>query len=141
MYNIGLPLRNMRVSAIFHENSLNSLSYLAEIEKDNWNKIVNRIQGANTVKSAEALYSRPKELPYMFKDWKEYSEHLFDTILTEDMKPVFKKGIEQRWKTYLRKLERRETPNEDKQSFWKVVCNEYLRNDFCFTLLNNFLIK
>ena len=141
MYNIGLPLRNMRVSSIFHENSLNSLGYLAELEKDNWNKVVNRIQGANTVKSAEALYSRPKELPYMFKDWKEYSEHLFDTILTEDMKPVFKKGVEQRYQTYLRKLERRETPNEDQDGFWKVACNEYLRNDFCFTLLNNFLIK
>lgn len=143
MYNIGLPTVKMRVSSLFHENSVGTFHYLAELERDNWNKVVKRIYGANTYKTSEDFYRCPDNLPYMFKSWREYSEHIFDKLVADEMKPTFEKAIKKKWERY-NHLVNKYNPDlhKDKEdSFWKVVINTYLKNDFCFTLLNNFIIS
>ena len=142
MYNLGLPTTAMRVSALFHENSINSFSYLSEVEKDNWNKIVNRIYGANTYKNAKGVYECPAELPYMFSSWREYSEHLLENIVNDDKRESYRAEVARCWEWYLtsvNKFKDQHGLKDDK--FWRVVVTTYLKNDFVFTILRNFLIS
>lgn len=141
MYNLGLPTSSMRVSALFHENSINSFSYLAEVEKDNWNKIVNRIYGANTYKNAKAIYKCPDTLPYMFSSWREYSEHLLENIVNDDMREFYREEVEKNWRWYLKNVNKFKDQHGAKDNqYWQVVVSTYLKNDFCLTLIRNFLI-
>ncbi len=45
MYQHGVPIRNMRVSHLHHEEAVGTLKYLQEIEPQTWEKLTRRIQG------------------------------------------------------------------------------------------------
>ena len=142
MYNIGLPTTAMRVSSLFHENSIGSFGYLAELERDNWNKIVNRIYGANTFKNAKAIYECPKELPYMFQSWREYSEYLLENLVNDDKREFYREEVDKAWKWFQKSVNKFKDQKGSKDNhFWQVVVSTYLKNDFCLTLLRNFLIS
>lgn len=142
MYNVGVPTSSMRVSALFHENSINSFSYLAEVEKDNWNKIVNRVYGANTYKNAKGVYQCPEQLPYMFQSWREYSEHLLENLVNDDMREFYRTEVEKNWKWFLANVNKFKDQHGTKDDkFWQTVVTTYLKNDFCLTILRNFLIS
>lgn len=83
MYQHGTPVRNMRVSNVHHETSINSLLFLQELEPVTWDRIVERVQGVNAVSKAGPTYQIPERLPFMFRDWREYRDHLV-TNLIED---------------------------------------------------------
>lgn len=140
MYGIGLSTKDMRVSSLFHENSIGSFTYLAQIERENWNRITNRIIGANTVKTSMQLYKAPNELPYMFKTWKEYAIHLFNTIITEDMRPMYHKKITQ-FEIKAKEKAKKQKDESLMETFWVTVVNTLLRNDYVFTQIINFMVR
>jgi len=84
MYQYGIDLMKMRVSNVHHETAIASLTFLQEVEPDTWNRITERVQGVNAVSRAWDVYKCPDELPYMFKDWLEYRDHLLNNLITDE---------------------------------------------------------
>jgi len=83
MYRYGAPLRKMRVSCFHHEDSIGSTDYLQEIEPDTWEKAVQRLPGLNSVAhTAQDQWKEIQELPFMFRDWDEYLDHLIEKLVT-----------------------------------------------------------
>jgi len=77
MYQYGYHIQDMRVSNLHHETAVKHLRFMQEIEPVTWEKLTRRMKGINTVKQLKQLASQtPKELPWMFSDWKEYRDFL-----------------------------------------------------------------
>jgi predicted phosphoadenosine phosphosulfate sulfurtransferase len=83
MYQYGTPVREMRVSNVNHETAVKSLYYLREIEPQTWNRITSRLAGTNTAMQMKSdAFNAPKELPFMFSDWREYRDYLLEHLVT-----------------------------------------------------------
>lgn len=134
-YRHGVPVKDMRVSNVHHETAIQSLMLIQEIEPKTWERIVQRIDGANTIKHIKKnAFVCPKELPPMFKDWEEYAVYLANNIIQEEkyksmmlhkiehMKPVYGEGL-------------------IAHDFWKTVINTILSSDWDFTKLSNWKIS
>lgn len=80
MYQYGLPLMKMRVSAIHHETAVNTLMYVHELEAETWERVQARLMGVNAAKQLQSQFLAPKELPWMFSDWKEYRDYLLEKM-------------------------------------------------------------
>ena len=135
MYRYGnVSVKDMRVSNLHHETAIQSLMMVQEIEPETWNKVAKKIEGANTIKHIQKnSFACPKELPYMFEDWKEYALYLSEKLIPEE---------EFRNKLY-KKIESniifdQETSFRD---FWKAIINTILSSDFDFTKLHNYTIS
>jgi predicted phosphoadenosine phosphosulfate sulfurtransferase len=91
-YNHGVPLPNMRVSNVHHETAVGTLFYMQEIEGDTYQRLTQRIAGIDMAgKMGKADYF-PKQLPFMFKDWREYRDFLLDKLIDNpDWKIGFQK--------------------------------------------------
>lgn len=134
MYRHGLKLNDMRISNLHHETAIQSLLIVQEIEPDTWNRVAKKIEGANTIKHIQKESFRcPKELPYMFKDWKEYAFHLAENLIPEE---------EFRNKLY-KQIERTSIFDQETSfvGYWKVIINTILSSDFDFTKLKNYTIS
>lgn len=134
MYNHGVKIKDMRISNLHHETAIQSLMIVQEIEPETWNKVAKRIEGANTIKHlATNSFACPKELPYMFEDWREYAIHLVENVIQEETnkEKMFKK-INQYEDLYSSEL--------ISSNFWRVIINTILSSDFDFTKLHNWLI-
>jgi predicted phosphoadenosine phosphosulfate sulfurtransferase len=96
LYSLGYSARNMRVSSVCHESSIQSLIHLSEIEPDTWQRITARLAGANTIKVLKGdSFKCPDKLPYMFKDWYEYRDHLFDNLVEDENKKQMANTLKQ----------------------------------------------
>jgi len=84
MYQYGTPVSEMRVSNVTHETAVKSLYFLQEVEGDLWSRLTQRLKGVNTAKHLQGDGECPHELPYMFKNWKEYRNYLLETLITND---------------------------------------------------------
>jgi predicted phosphoadenosine phosphosulfate sulfurtransferase len=82
-YQYGVPVLDMRVSNVHHETAVHSLKFLQEIEPETWNRITARVSGVNAVSQARETYEVPKELPFMFPNWKEYRDYLLEHLITD----------------------------------------------------------
>jgi len=132
MYQHGITVQNMRISNLHHETSIQNLLLVQEIEPQTWNKIVDRIDGASSIKHIKLnSFTCPKELPYMFADWEEYAYYLAENIIQEDKyrKQLFSK-IEAKKGIYI--------GDNIKHQFWRVIINTILSSDFDFTKIANF---
>jgi predicted phosphoadenosine phosphosulfate sulfurtransferase len=83
MYSKGVPIYRMRVSSFHHETSIKSLFFLQELEPDTWNRITARISGVDAAAKLNDDFYAPKELPFMFQDWREYRDHLLNNLVAE----------------------------------------------------------
>lgn len=81
-YQYGVPLRQMRVSNLHHETAVRSLFILQELEPETWERLIARLGGINTAGHLQENFYRPKTLPPMFKDWREYRDHLLENLIT-----------------------------------------------------------
>lgn len=134
-YRHGVKINEMRVSNLHHETAIQSLLIVQEIEPKTWNKLVDRIDGASAIKHIKKnSFVCPKELPYMFKDWEEYSYHLANNIIQEQKNKdeLFKK---------IDKLKELYNKNKIRDDFWKTIINTILSSDWDFTKLTNWLIS
>lgn len=132
MYRHGVSPLNMRISNLHHETAIQVLLLVQEIEPKTWNKVVDRIDGASSIKHIKNnSFTCPSELPYMFSDWKEYAMYLADNIIQEpDNRETLKKRIDKLSKIY-------DGENIEKR-FWKVIINTILSSDWDFTKIANF---
>ena len=122
MYQYGIPLQQMRVSALIHETSWHAIEMLQEFERDTYNKFVARINGVSTFNHAfDEGGVIPKDLPFAFKDWKEYRDYL----LLHITKPEYWELFKNRWK------------NQDGDEWYKVHVREIIINDIDGTINAN----
>lgn len=84
MYQYGIPVQNMRVSNVHHETAIRNLYFMQEIERDNWNRLTERISGINTAGQLKDDAFIVKTLPFMFKDWGEYRDYLLDNLILDE---------------------------------------------------------
>lgn len=82
MYQHGVPVKQMRVSHLHHEEAVGSLFYLQKIEPDTYERLTQRIQGIDTAAKMGGRDYFVSELPYMFRDWKEYRDYLLPKLIT-----------------------------------------------------------
>lgn len=127
----GIHVKSMRVSNLHHETSIESLYYLEEVEKETWNKLTARLSGINTAgKMGRDKFLKIKKLPYMFRNWVEYRDHLLENLITdEEHREVFRKRF--------KKLDDKYDFNYHKDKLTKVQINSLMANDFEGTKLIN----
>ena len=83
-YMYGVKIQQMRVSNLHHETAIRSLYMMQEIEPHNWGRLAKRLKGINTAKQGGGdLFAIPKTLPFMFRNWREYKDHLLETLVTD----------------------------------------------------------
>jgi predicted phosphoadenosine phosphosulfate sulfurtransferase len=71
----------MRISNLHHETAVSHLFTLSEIEPETWVKLTKRLQGVNTAaRLGRKDFGVPKELPFMFGDWKDYRDFLIEKL-------------------------------------------------------------
>lgn len=122
MYQYGVPSQKMRVSALIHETSWHSIEMLQEFERDTYNKFVARINGVSTFNhSFDEGGIIPKELPFAFKDWKEYRDYLLLHITKKEYWDLFIK----RWK------------DQNTEEWYKIHVKEIILNDIDGTVNSN----
>lgn len=135
MYRYGVSVKNMRISNVHHETSIQSLLLIQEIEPKTWEKISKRINGANTIKHLKKKsFTCPMNLPFMFKSWEEYGLYLIDNLvlLPENKENLLKKIIP---------MKNIYTDEEIKKNLWRAIINTVLSNDWDFTKLINFNLR
>jgi predicted phosphoadenosine phosphosulfate sulfurtransferase len=131
MYQQGVSIRDMRISNLHHETAIQNLMLVQEIEPKTWNRISNRIKGANTIKHIRGnSFKCPKKLPYMFSSWREYAYFLAEKIAGES--EYYDKLI-----STIQKYEKIYDGDNIKDMFYKKVIDTVLASDFDFTKLSN----
>jgi len=132
-YMHGVPIRSMRVSNLHHETALQVMEYLQEVEQETWVALTKRMSGINTAGKMKKDFF-VKELPFMFKDWREYRDYLTENLVqNEDHKKRFFKTWEKQDKQY-----------EDMkhiQDLHRAQINTVLTNDVDMAKLRNFTEK
>lgn len=125
-YQKGIPSRGMRVSALIHETSWKAIEVLQEFEPGTYDKFVRRVAGTS---SLNHMYDQdcetiPKELPYMFKDWKEYRDYLLVHLVKEEYWKLFR----DRWE------------GQTGEKWYMLHCKEVAINDIDGTINHNYAV-
>lgn len=122
MYQYGVPKSAMRVSALIHETSWHSIELLQEFEQKTYNRFVARVSGVSTFNHAfDEGGIIPRELPFAFRDWKEYRDYL----LVHLTQPQYHELFRNRWK------------GQDGDEWYKVHVKEIIINDIDGTINAN----
>lgn len=132
MYQYGVQVKDMRVSNLHHETALQNILLVQELEPKTWDKLASRIEETGSIKHLKSLsFSAPKDLPYMFESWYDYSNHLAKNLITDDaIKEKLRKRIESQKEYFI---------NTDVvEDYSKTVINTILASDWDFTLIGNF---
>ena len=132
MYKHGTKINDMRISNLHHETSIQALLLVQEIEPITWNKISSRIAGSNSIKHLKSeAFKCPKEIPFMFRSWKEYFEHLNNNLVKEDKyREAMLKRIE--------RLERFMINEIVEDDIYRTAIKTILSSDWDFTKMINF---
>lgn len=122
-YQYGIPKSKMRVSALIHETAWKSVEILQEFEPKTYDKFTKRIDGTSTINhmNDQDCDTIPEELPYMFKDWKEYRDYLLIHLVKKEYWDLFRN----RWK------------NQNTEFWYKIHCREIAINDIDGTINHN----
>ena len=80
MYQYGVNKQRMRVSALIHETAFTAIKMLQEFEPETYNRYVRRVSGTSSMNHSFDM-TGPGDLPFMFKDWKEYRDYLLANII------------------------------------------------------------
>ena len=129
-YRYGVPIQQMRVSNVHHETAIKSLEFMQEIEKDTWEKITKRVQGANTIKHLKQNSYTVKKLPFMFTDWVEYRDYLLENLISGEVKDKFKKEFDYMDSAF--------SNTDVYEKGLKTCVTALLKNDYHMTVINNF---
>lgn len=133
MFTHGVKVQDMRISNLHHETAIQNLLLIQEIEPDTWNKIAERIDGANAIKHLKTdAFKCPKDLPFMFSSWREYALYLAEN-LTDDYE------FNRKLNKHIEKNSKYMVSNKVYVDFYKTIIKTILSQDFDFTKLSNFL--
>ena len=103
---------------------------MQEIEKETWDNVARRVQGANTVKQLKKDSYSVKELPPMFDDWVEYRDYLLENLVTGDIKEKFKKEFEY--------IDSAFSNTKVYKEGVKTCITALLKNDYHMTVIRNY---
>jgi predicted phosphoadenosine phosphosulfate sulfurtransferase len=135
MYQYGIAPVHMRISNLHHETAIQDLMLVQEIEPETWVRVADRIDGANTIKHLKHnSFACPAELPFMFRSWQEYAEHLIENIVQE---PANRAKVRKVMARCLAVYEHEPIRSE----MIRVVINTVLCSDWDFTKVANFEIS
>ena len=129
LYRYGVPIQNMRVSNLHHETAVHSLFILQEIEPDTYERLTARINGVDTAGKFGGEDFFVQELPFMFKDWKEYRDYLLEKLIEPERRPAFQKRFD-----WLIEYYGAAVPHE---KIYKAQVQAILVNDYHGTKLEN----
>ena len=121
----------MRVSSLHHETAVGWLFIAQEIEKETWNRLSKRLSGVSTAGRMGKTNFFVKELPYMFKDWREYRDYLTLKITSDKHRPIFEKKFDAMDATY-----KSLNPDHIKE-LHKVHVASLITGDYHFTKVGN----
>lgn len=122
MYRYGIPKKEMRVSSLIHETAYGSIKMLQEFEPQTYKKFTARVAGTSTISHAyDSGFVTPKQLPFAFKDWKEYRDYLLLHIVKPEYHSLFRKM----WK------------GQDDEGWYRVHVSQCIINDIDGTLVAN----
>lgn len=130
-YQHGIAIKSMRVSNLHHETAVEALFYLQDLDKELWNKLTKRISGIQTAgKLGRDNFFNIDKLPFMFKDWKEYRDHLLDNLITDPKHhKVFRKKFDQ--------MDEKYDFEYHIKDMHKAQIKSLLANDYEFTKITN----
>lgn len=134
-YRLGIPAYKMRVSNLNHETAVKSLYYVQEIEPKLWNKLVERMNGVDTTSKIDYKdnFMAGQTLPFMFKDWEEYTDYLLDKLVVDGEQ-------HKRFKDEFTKCREKLFGSEKLiTKLHKTEIASILANDWTFTKLHNFM--
>ena len=133
-YRYGIAPNKMRISNLHHETAVHQLYYLQEIEGETWDKLTRRLGGINQARhfTRDEMF-KIEELPYMFKTWEEYRDHLLSKFIAPEKQDVFSKKFDSMDEWY------KEMVQEQKHRLYKAQITTILMNDFEFTRITNFV--
>lgn len=135
LFSHGVKVRDMRISNLHHETAIQNLLLIQEIEPDTWNKVAERVDGSNAVKHLKgSAFKCPKELPYMFKSWKQYAIHLAENMIDDD---EFIARMNKEIKNHKKYM----ITNDVYIAFYRTIINTILSQDFDWTKFNNFTLS
>ncbi len=121
-YQYGCSKNKMRVSALIHETAWWSIQMLHEFEPKTYDRLVARCPGTSTFEHGFDENSvMPSELPFAFKDWREYRDYLLEHLVD----PKYHDMYRRRWK------------NQNTEDWYTVHVREVILNDTCGTLNQN----
>jgi predicted phosphoadenosine phosphosulfate sulfurtransferase len=130
-YAYGLPVSKMRVSNLHHETAIHSLEYAHEFERDTWNRLVERLEGVNSIKHLQnEAFMCPSSLPYMFGSWKEYRDYLLDKMVSEPHKSKMRRRFLRMDASY--------EGMKSKSILYRAQITAILVNDYYMTKIDNF---
>lgn len=124
MYRWGFPKKKMmRVSTLIHETSWHAIELLQEFEPKTYNRFCARVAGVSTFNHCfdSGTDIVPKELPFAFRDWKEYRDYLLIHIT----KPEYWDLFRNRWE------------GQDGEQWYKIHVKEVILNDIDGTVNQN----
>ena len=131
-FRYGVPVKNMRVSNYHHETALSALLYLQEAEPETWDAATRRLTGINTFGQLQKdAYVR--ELPYMFKDWDEYLEHLISHLVEN---PEYQATFRKMHRNMVNAL-----PGMDRARIAQVMAVAVCGNDLYGTTTDMFMVN
>ena len=120
-YQFGVSPMWMRCSALIHETAWHNIHGLQELEPQTYNRFCRRVAGTSTYTHAFDTEVIPKNLPFMFRDWKEYRDYLLINIV----KPEYWDLFRSRWK------------NQTGDEWYRVHVRECIVNDTYGTINHN----
>lgn len=129
MYQHGVPVQGMRVSNLHHETAVHALFFLQVVEKETYNRAVIRLKGIDTAGKVGKDDFFIKELPSMFKSWKEYRDFLVEKLIPEDKKELYYRKFASMDKKYANIV--------DISVMHKAQVSTVIINDYSFVKLNN----
>lgn len=140
MYRYGLPVKDMRVSNLHHETAVQSLLNVQEIEPETWEKLTARLDGVGAIKHMKKnAFATVDKLPYMFKDWEEYANHIIENIIQEDKnKQILKDAI---YKSKKYGIKHYNTNEHIREKYWRTIIDCVLSNDWDLTKMTNFVMR
>ena len=101
-YAYGIPINAMRVSNVHHETAVQSLFYMQELEPETYERLTQRIAGIDMAGKFGKRDYWVSELPFMFKDWREYRDYLLEKLIdNEKWREGFRRTFARHDKMYL----------------------------------------
>jgi predicted phosphoadenosine phosphosulfate sulfurtransferase len=83
-YQFGIPVPQMRVSALQHETSIRCVLQMQEFDRELYNRVTKRLPGIATANTLGSDFFAVKQPPFMFKNWCEYRDFLIEKLAAND---------------------------------------------------------
>lgn len=130
----GIPFRKMRISNLHHEKAVHQLFYVQRYEPQTYEKLIQRIPGADMAgkfgNDDYFLYN----LPSVFSSWKEYRDYLVESpICPQNHREKFKRRF-QKNDDFFKYL-----TSDAKEEWHQIETQSIITNDIEFTKMESYL--